>query len=186
MNSERNSTSNPSSKSPFSPTSPDSFPGRGFLGSFLLVVGVTIPILAFIDRTSGLPWQMPRTWYTNQMLWFFAAFACFLCGTKLSRSTPVENRRWKPAESGQRYDRVIVYTREECHLCDQAKDVLWSYRPWLPEIEEVDISTDSQLIEQFGEQIPVVEIDGQVRFRGQVNEILLRRMIDASPPKGQE
>ena len=77
---------------------------------------------------------------------------------------------------------VVIYTREECHLCDQAKDVLWAHRAWLPEIEEVDITGDPALMEQFSEQIPVVEIDGQVRFRGQVNEILLRRLIEATPP----
>lgn len=183
MKSELHSSFPSPKRPPAASDTPDGFPGQGILGSFLLVVGVTIPILAFIDRTSGLPWEMPRTWYSSQMLWFFAAFACFLCGTKLSRTTPIENRRWQPEESGRRYDRVVIYTREGCHLCDQAKDVLWSYRSWLPEIEEVDITKDPKLVEQFGEQIPVVEIDDQVRFRGQVNEILLRRMIDATPPK---
>lgn len=188
MKSELPSTSNSPPTTPATSPSPDHFPGQGILGSFLLLVGVTIPILAFIDRTSGLPWEMPRSWYsTNQMLWFFFAFVCFVSGMKLSRNAPVEDpRHWKPEESGQRYDRVVIYTREGCHLCDQAKDVLWAHRPYLPEIEEVDITTDPQLVEQFGEQIPVVEIDGQVRFRGQVNEILLRRMINATPPNDRK
>ena len=50
----------------------------------------------------------------------------------------------------------------------------------LPPIEIVDIDDDPQLIRQFGESVPVVEINGRVRFRGAVQPALLRRMIDAA------
>lgn len=166
-----------------SPLAFEHFAGQGTLGTFLLFAGAGIAILAFIDRTSGLPFDMPRTWYSTPLLWYFFAFASFLAGTKLLRAAPVEQGPWEPEVPGQRFDQVVIYTKDECHLCDQAKDVLWAYRSWLPEIEEVDITTDPQLMQQFGEQIPVVKMDGQIRFRGQVNEILLRRLIDATAPK---
>lgn len=162
----------------------EGFPGQGGLGSFLLFSGAAIAVLAFIDRTSGLPFEMPRTWYTTPLLWYFFAFASFLWGVWLLRSPPVvDDRHWRPDVPGQRFDRIVIYTRRECHLCDQAKDRLLSYRAWLPELEEVDITSDPQLMEQFAEEIPVVEIDGQVRFRGRVNEVLLRRLINATPPR---
>lgn len=140
-------------------------------------------MLAVIDRTAGLPFEMPRTWYSTPSLWFFLALICFLAGVRLLRQTPSDNARWEPHVPGVRFDKVTIYSKEECHLCHQAKDVLYSYRKWLPEIEEVDITTSEELMRKYGEQIPVVEIDGQVRFRGRVNEVLLRRLIEATPPK---
>jgi glutaredoxin len=162
---------------------PESFPGQGALGSFLLLAGAGIGILAFIDRTAGLPFEMPRTWYATPILWYFFAFGSFLAGMMLLRPGRVHDRRWQPEVPGRRFEKIIVYSKKECHLCDQAKDVLLAYRNWLPEFEEVDITKDPELMKQFAEQIPVVKIDGQVRFRGQVNEVLLRRLINATPPK---
>ncbi len=69
---------------------------------------------------------------------------------------------------------AILYTRVGCHLCDEAKEVL--IRHGLT-VGEVDIDKDPQLVEQFGLCVPVVEIDGQIRFRGRVEERLLKRLI---------
>jgi hypothetical protein len=41
----------------------------------------------------------------------------------------------------------------------------------------VDIDADPELREQFDQWVPVVEIDGQVRFRGKVEPRLLRRLL---------
>ena len=49
----------------------------------------------------------------------------------------------------------------------------------MPEIEFVDIAGDQRLEEQYGEWIPVIEIDGQIRFRGRVDTLLLQRLIAA-------
>jgi glutaredoxin len=78
---------------------------------------------------------------------------------------------------------LALYTRPGCHLCDVAKDTLMHHRRHLPELEEVNIESDPALKERFGTEIPVVEIDGRVRFRGRVDEVLLRRLIDATPPR---
>ncbi len=159
------------------------FPGQGGLGSCLLLAGVAIGIMTFIDQTGGLPFEMPGTWYTMPILWRIFAIGFFLSGVWLLRPAPQEDRNWQPDLPGQRFERIIVYTREGCHLCDQAKDVLWAYRAWLPEIQEMDITQLPELMEKFSEQIPVVEIDEQIRFRGRVNEVLLRRLINATPPR---
>jgi glutaredoxin len=76
-----------------------------------------------------------------------------------------------------------LYTREGCHLCDHARDTLVKYRRYLPAVEEIDIDGDPQLIEQFHTWVPVVELDGKVRFRGDVDELLLRRLIEGTPPR---
>jgi glutaredoxin len=70
--------------------------------------------------------------------------------------------------------KVVVYTRPGCHLCDAAKEVLEQYG-LSPQM--VDIEADEELAGRFGQWIPVVEIDGQVRFRGQVDEVLLQRLL---------
>lgn len=58
-------------------------------------------------------------------------------------------------------ERVVLYSRPGCHLCDDARavidrvcaelDVAWT---------EVDISTDPDLLARYWEQIPVTLVDG--------------------------
>jgi glutaredoxin len=70
--------------------------------------------------------------------------------------------------------KVVIYSRSECHLCEVAEQLLVAHG-LLPEI--VDIDEDSALVERFNTCVPVVEIDGRIRFRGHVNIVLLRRLI---------
>ena len=70
--------------------------------------------------------------------------------------------------------RVVLYTRQDCHLCDIAKETLVQYGQ-LP--EEVDIDGDPELQARFDCCVPVVEIDGKIRFRGHVDKRLLRRLL---------
>ncbi|MFO0913366.1 MAG: glutaredoxin family protein [Pirellulales bacterium] len=89
------------------------------------------------------------------------------------------NRLWSAISSPPpaRLDRrVRVYTRAGCHLCDQVGQMLG--RAGI-EPEWIDIDSDSRLREQFDQCVPVVEILGRERFRGQVNEVLLRRILAA-------
>ena len=73
---------------------------------------------------------------------------------------------------------VVLYTRSGCHLCDEAKKVLEAcLDPCDLPVVEVDIDSDSALKAAYDCCVPVVEIDGKVRFRGQVNEVLLRRLL---------
>lgn len=72
-----------------------------------------------------------------------------------------------------------MYTRRDCHLCDDAKAVLERYFP-AAAIACVDIDTDPELRQRFDEVVPVVQIDGQVRFKGRVNEVLLCRLLAAA------
>lgn len=81
------------------------------------------------------------------------------------------------AESEQEHAAdVVLYTREGCHLCDEARAILESYglRPKL-----VDIDADEELVRRYTNCVPVVVLDGQERFRGRVNEVLLRRLLRA-------
>lgn len=69
---------------------------------------------------------------------------------------------------------VVLYTRKDCHLCDDALEVLKRYGI---EPKLVDIDQHPDKLAEYNECVPVVEIDGRVHFRGKVNEVLLRRIL---------
>lgn len=89
---------------------------------------------------------------------------------------------WRPTYSGRRFRSVVLYTRDGCPLCDEAAELLGAYRRWLPPVTEVDIDLDAELKSRLGEEIPVVQMDGKTRFKGHVNETLLRRLIEGTSP----
>ncbi len=75
---------------------------------------------------------------------------------------------------------VTVYTRAACCCCHKALEVLDQYRArYSLEIHEVDVDSDPFLVEQHGTSVPVVAINGKVRFRGVVNPTLLKRLLEA-------
>ena len=59
---------------------------------------------------------------------------------------------------------VILYGRPGCHLCDEARDLLFDLRGEGLEfdLEEVDIESEEALLRRFLERIPVVTVDGRV------------------------
>jgi hypothetical protein len=46
-------------------------------------------------------------------------------------------------------------------------------------LTSIDIDCDPDLAARFGEEVPVVEVNGKIRFRGGLNRVLLARFIDA-------
>ena len=71
---------------------------------------------------------------------------------------------------------VILYTRTGCHLCDDARDLLLQFG-LAP--QSIDIDSDPKLVKEYNTCVPVIEINGKVRFRGKVEPVLLKRIIDA-------
>src|SRR5215475_13673564 len=75
---------------------------------------------------------------------------------------------------------ITVYARQQYCCCHKALDLLREYqRRHGFTIEEIDVDTDPDLAAQHGESVPVVAIDGKVRFRGVVNPALLERLLTA-------
>lgn len=76
--------------------------------------------------------------------------------------------------------KVTLYTRSECSCCEKAKAVIEPRRRRHGfEVEEVDVDGDPSLVEAYGAAVPVVAIDGKVRFRGKVEPVLLDRLLEA-------
>jgi glutaredoxin len=74
---------------------------------------------------------------------------------------------------------VILYGREGCCLCDEAREVLERVRRRRPFVlEERDINRDETLLRTYLERIPVVTIDGVEAFELFVDESELERRID--------
>jgi len=75
---------------------------------------------------------------------------------------------------------ITLYTRAHCSCCEKAKAVLEPRRLRHGfAVEEVDIDGDPGLVEAYGTSVPVVAIDGKVRFRGKVEPALLDRLLEA-------
>ena len=84
--------------------------------------------------------------------------------------------------------RVVLYGRAGCHLCDEAREVVravcaetgdrWS---------EVDIDTDPSsgrdLVDELGELVPVVEVDGVRQGYWRIDAARLRRTLTAAGPR---
>lgn len=73
---------------------------------------------------------------------------------------------------------VTVYSRTGCTCCDKAMlELRKAGRRFKLNIQVVDIDTDEALVAEYGLQIPIIAIDGKVRFKGQVNPVLLERLL---------
>lgn len=65
---------------------------------------------------------------------------------------------------------VILYTKTNCPLCDDAKVLLEVVlQDYDVEIREKDIYEDDHLLEKYQLMIPVVEIDGEEIDYGQID-----------------
>jgi hypothetical protein len=75
---------------------------------------------------------------------------------------------------------VVLYTRDGCCLCDDARVVLERVRADRPSafvLRERDIDADDALHRAYLERIPVVTIDGEEAFELFVNEPELRQRL---------
>lgn len=164
------------------PAHDDAVPVRHLVGATALYSGIGVWLLILLDRMAGLPFDLPHAWYRHRALCGALGGALFVMGWFLQRNRRTEPAAWRPAAPGKRFERLVVYSRADCHLCDDAKATLAEYLEYLPELEVVDIDADPELQARFGATVPVVELDGREHFRGRIDEALLRRLIDATPP----
>lgn len=75
---------------------------------------------------------------------------------------------------------VTVYSRENCHLCEEAiadvervaEDVGVAVA-----IDEVDVDEDEELAAEYGERVPYVLLDGEPAYKYRVDTFDLRRRL---------
>jgi glutaredoxin len=74
--------------------------------------------------------------------------------------------------------KVTIYSKKECHLCEEAHAVLERVAQHYPfEIEEVDIERDPELFAKYSEEIPVIFLEGRKLFKYKVDEKQLIRAL---------
>ena len=73
---------------------------------------------------------------------------------------------------------VTIYSRPGCHLCDEAKAAIRNAgcdESFV--LEEINIESDHELLNEYKYDIPVVTIDGMEAFRHRVDVAEFRRKI---------
>ena len=87
-------------------------------------------------------------------------------------------RRRRPVDAS--HLAFTFYTRAQCCCCHKALDLLDDYRlRYGFTVQTVDVDSDAALAAAHGSFVPVVAVDGKVRFRGVINPVLLDRLLDA-------
>ena len=76
-------------------------------------------------------------------------------------------------------NRVVLYGKAGCCLCDDAKQAIEYVRRERPfELSEVDVSLDPVLHARYGERIPVVEVNGEEAFELGLTAPELANLLD--------
>ncbi|HWJ51648.1 MAG TPA: glutaredoxin family protein [Solirubrobacteraceae bacterium] len=75
---------------------------------------------------------------------------------------------------------LTVYSKPDCHLCEDAIAVLEGLRSQLDfELVELDITADETLHRAYFERIPVLELDGEELCEFFVDEALVRERLES-------
>jgi Glutaredoxin-like domain (DUF836) len=87
-------------------------------------------------------------------------------------------------QAGTGTARVVVLTRDGCHLCDQAVAVVqtvcaetgdsWTTR---------DVDADPELLRRYTDEVPVTFVDGAQHDFWRVDPVRLRAALDGGRPK---
>ena len=69
------------------------------------------------------------------------------------------------------YPLLRFYTKESCHLCDVALEIVARISNKINfTLEKVDITQSDDLMMKYGNDIPVIEINGNFEFKYKVTE----------------
>ena len=102
-------------------------------------------------------------------------------GGRARSSVPA--RRGSDLGTSGRVPSVVFYTRAGCHLCDDARGVVDAVlRRVAFALEVVDIDSDPELVARFGEEVPVVFVNGRKAFKYRVDAARLERLILEAAP----
>ena len=75
--------------------------------------------------------------------------------------------------------KVTIYSRQGCHLCDDAFNTLESMREELNfEIDVINIDIDPELIKLYSDQVPVIHIDGEHHDFYKVDPVRFRSSLE--------
>jgi hypothetical protein len=73
-------------------------------------------------------------------------------------------------------NRVILYSTEGCHLCEQAEELVLSLAPAI-DIEKVDIAYDDGLYERYRYCIPVLKNAANAELNWPFDTLTLKEFL---------
>ena len=78
----------------------------------------------------------------------------------------------------KQYPHLKFYTKESCHLCDVAFEIVTKVSKKIRfNLEIIDITQSDYLMMKYGIEIPVIEIDGNLEFKHKMSEKDLLRSL---------
>jgi len=90
----------------------------------------------------------------------------------------------EPAAGAEATVPVTLYTREDCSLCVVARETIESVAGDLDGVavalDVVDVDTDPELADEYGERVPYVLVNGHPTFKYEVDERDLRLKLLAA------
>ena len=78
--------------------------------------------------------------------------------------------------------RLTLYGRADCHLCHEMRAVVERVVADVPvEVREIDVDADPALAARYGDEVPVLLVNGQRAFSGRVDAAALRARLGREP-----
>ena len=74
--------------------------------------------------------------------------------------------------------RIEIYSRPDCHLCDEAKAAIMLFCDRFPlDVIVTNVDSNPDLRAAYGTEIPVIFIEGSEAFRHRVDAMALERKL---------
>lgn len=73
---------------------------------------------------------------------------------------------------------LTLYTRKDCCLCEEMKEAIQEVATEIPvALEEIDVDSAPDLREKYGEEVPILFINGRKAFKCRVTAKELRKRL---------
>lgn len=73
---------------------------------------------------------------------------------------------------------LLLYKRKDCCLCDEMKRIIDAVARRIPlNVSEIDVDSAPELVQQYGNDVPVLFVNGRKAFKHRVTERELERKL---------
>jgi len=73
---------------------------------------------------------------------------------------------------------LLLYTRKDCCLCEEMKSTVRRVADRVPfALEEIDVDTSPALQEEYGNEVPVLFINGRKAFKYRLTAMELEKIL---------
>lgn len=75
-------------------------------------------------------------------------------------------------------NKLLLYTKPDCHLCDEMKDVISDVKREVNfDFEEINIKQNELFYEKFKEKIPLLMMNGRLIAKYYIDKEKLRKLV---------